>query len=270
MKKSFEYKGAVISYEVEGEGKPLVLLHGFAEDKTVWHKQVPVLRQHAKLIVPDLPGSGASSMLQGEAISMNDYANCIKALLDSEQVERCIMLGHSMGGYITLAFAEMYPEKLYAFGFVQSTAYADSAEKKISRAKGIEAILRYGAYAFIKNTTPNLFAAQFKAQHSEEMEALIEKGKTFSNEALQQYYAAMMNRPDRTAVLRGSKVPVLFIIGTEDVAAPVADVLPQTYLSDVTYVHIIKDVGHMAMWEAACEVNEILVAFIEDVLKTVA
>lgn len=265
MKKTFTYKEALISYEVEGEGKPLVLLHGFAEDSTVWHKQVSALKQHTKLIVPDLPGSGNSAMLNLPDVSMNDYAECINALLETEQEEQCILLGHSMGGYITLAFAEMFPQKLLAFGFVQSTAIADSAEKKYSRAKGIEAIGNYGAYAFIKNTTPNLFAATFKLQHPEEIEALIEKGKTFSTEALQQYYAAMMNRPDRTSVLSGSKVPVLFILGTEDVAAPINDVMPQTHLPDVAYVHIINDVGHMAMWEAATQVNNVLVAFIEDV-----
>jgi len=265
MEKSFTYKGTIIKYDVEGDGAPVVLLHGFAEDRTVWHKQVPALKRYARLIVPDLPGSGRSAMLPIQGASMNDYAECLKALLDAEQVHKCIMLGHSMGGYITLAFAEMYPEVLAAFGFVQSTAYADSEEKKASRKKGIEAIGNYGAYAFIKNTTPNLFAAAFKENHATEMDALVEKGKGFKNEALQQYYTAMMNRPDRTHVLKSSKLPVLFIIGTEDIAAPIADVLPQTHMADVAYISIIENVGHMAMWEAADEVNQKLAAFIEDV-----
>ena len=172
-----------------------------------------------------------------------------------------------MGGYISLAFAEMFPQKLKAFGLVHSTAFADSAEKKTGRQQGIEMINEYGAFAFLKNTIPNLFSKKFKETNADEVEQLIEKGKSFSEEALTQYYTAMMNRPDRTAVLKEAKVPVLFIIGEEDIAAPLDDLLQQVHLPDISDIHILQGVGHMGMMEVPELVNKHLLSFIDSIGK---
>ena len=171
------------------------------------------------------------------------------------------MLGHSMGGYIAIAFAEKYPQLLHGFGFVHSTAYADSEEKKIIRKKAIETIAQYGAAAFVRSTTPNTFAAAYKAAHADEIEALIEKGKQFTTETLQQYYAAMMNRTDRRDVLIKSTVPVLFIMGMEDAAVPLADALKQCYLPSEAHIYILAQTGHMGMWEATDKVNKAILHF---------
>jgi len=264
MYKNFNYKNSNISYEVLGEGQPVVLLHGFGETGSIWNKQDIVLKKQCRLIIPDLPGSGNSETLQGENISIEDYAACVNALLNEENIETCIMLGHSMGGYITLAFAEKYPERLKAFGLVHSTAFADNEEKKATRKKGIQMVKEYGGYSFLKNTTPNLFADVFKKEHPEEVNTLIENGQSFPDEALVQYYSAMMNRPDRTSVLSQSKVPVLFIIGTEDVAAPLNDLMQQVHLPEVSHFHIIEGVGHMSMLEAADQLNKFLLDFINE------
>jgi len=170
-----------------------------------------------------------------------------------------------MGGYITLAFAERFPGKLKGFGFVHSTAFADNEEKKATRKKGIKFIEEHGAYAFIKNTTPNLFSASTKKQHPEKVEDLIEQGKSFSEEALVQYYTSMMNRPDRTAVLAEAVVPVLFIIGTEDTAAPLDDLLKQVHLPKMADINIIEDAGHMSMLEKPDILNKHLLDYITDV-----
>src|SRR5690348_5403533 len=132
MEKQFNYQNSLISYSVEGEGKAVVLLHGFAEDRRIWNNQAAFLKNQFKLIIPDLPGSGKSGLLTYKtSISVDNYADCIHALLKEEQIEQCILLGHSMGGYITLAFAEKFAYLLKAFGFVHSTAFADSEEKKV-------------------------------------------------------------------------------------------------------------------------------------------
>jgi pimeloyl-ACP methyl ester carboxylesterase len=266
MEKQFNFQNSLISYEVEGEGNTVVLLHGFAENGRIWNNQAEFLSNKFKLVIPDLPGSGKSALLTHKTfISIDDYADCIHALLKEEQVEQCTMLGHSMGGYITLAFAEKFAYLLKAFGFVHSTAFADSEEKKANRARGIEMIEQYGVYPFVKNTTPNLFASRTKAEHPEKIDLLIDMGKEFTKQALQQYYSAMMNRPDRTNVLGNSEVPVLFIIGTEDVAAPMQDVLQQVHLPAVAFVHIIKDTGHTSMWETPAELNKYLLEFVDEV-----
>ena len=291
MKKSFPYQNANISYRIEGKGKPVVLLHGFGEDCHIWDAQVSFLKDYCLLIIPDLPGTGESSLLSWESevrsresvkkntpnsrlqtpdsrlqtpnyITIEDYADCILAILKHEQIETCTMLGHSMGGYITLAFAEKYPLQLRAFGLVHSTAYADSDEKKKNREKSIAMIGEYGPYAFLKTTIPNLFGTIFKEKHPEKVAELVLASQAFSKEALQQYTRAMMNRPDMTGVLKSNRLPVLFVIGTEDIAAPMKDMLEQTELTTQPYIHILQNVGHMGMWEATNEMNEYLLAFI--------
>jgi pimeloyl-ACP methyl ester carboxylesterase len=266
----FTYQSARYFYRTEGEGVAVVFIHGFAEDHTVWSKQVDVLKTHCKVVTPDLPGSGNSEVIHFplSAISIDDFAQYIQAMLQHAGIQKCILLGHSMGGYVALSFAEKYPEQLLGFGFVHSTAFADSEEKKEVRRRAIGTMAAYGSAAFVRSTTPNTFGATFKKEHPEEVEALIESGKNFTVEALQQYYTAMMNRPDRTDVLTNSKVPVSFIIGLEDVAAPAADVLKQVSLPPEAHVHTVAGVGHMGMWEAFGKVNDYLLQFIQYIQQT--
>jgi pimeloyl-ACP methyl ester carboxylesterase len=266
MEKKFQHLNAEIFYKVTGTGQPVVLLHGFAEDSNIWQQQAQFLEPHCRLILPDLPGSGKSGILPKDNVTIEDYAACISALLDAEGIDKCILLGHSMGGYITLAFAEMFAHKLQAFGLVNSSAFADDEEKKSVRKKGIKIMQEHDSYTFLKNTTPNSFSATFKKEHPESVSKLIEEGKNFSSEALIQYYTAMMQRPDRTAVLTKSNVPVLFIIGSEDVAAPLDDLLKQVHLPKISYIHIIQGVGHISMMEKADELNNYLLEFIRKAL----
>ena len=274
MQKTFIYKEARISYRTEGKGKPVVLLHGFGEDSQIFDQQIEFLKESCLLIIPDIPGTGKSALLISDhpmpvtgilkpvTVSIEDYADCIKALLEEEKISKCILLGHSMGGYITLAFAEKYPGSLSRFGLIHSSAFADNEEKKRNRQRGIDLMEQYGAYAFLKNTIPNLFSLQFKEAFPDKLESLIEASKQFSTEACRQYYTAMMNRPDRTDVLKGNPLPVLFVIGTEDVAAPLNDLNLQIHLPLCSYIHIIENVGHMSMWEAPELLNSYLLEFI--------
>ncbi|MBS1627890.1 MAG: alpha/beta hydrolase [Bacteroidetes bacterium] len=265
MIKHFTYYQSTIFYRVEGKGKVVVLLHGFGEDSNIFNHQINFLKHYCQLIVPDLPGSGNSEMLNEENgdITINDYAKCIYALLIQENIQSCIMLGHSMGGYITLSFGEMYPQHLNGFGLIHSTAFPDSEEKKQNRLRGIEMMEEYGGYAFLKTTIPNLFSTNFKKNYPEKLTLLIEEGRKFSTKALQQYYKAMMNRTDKTSVLKNTSLPVLFIIGTEDVAAPMNDVLQQAKLPLSSYIHILENIGHMSMWEATENLNQFLIHFIQ-------
>jgi pimeloyl-ACP methyl ester carboxylesterase len=264
MEKKFQYVTSEVCYKVVGKGEPVVLLHGFAEDGNIWSKQMDFLQEHCQLIIPDLPGSGKSEMLN-EGGAIENYAHFVNAVLLNEHIEKCVLLGHSMGGYITLAFADLYPEKLRGFGFIHSTAFADNEEKKLTRQKGIKMIEEYGVFPFLKNTTPNLFSDNYKKQHPEKVSELIEQGKNFSKEVLLNYYTVMMNRPDRTGALRRSNVPVLFIIGSEDKAVPLNDMLKQVHLPRISYVHILNNVGHMGMWEEPQKSNNYILEFIREV-----
>jgi pimeloyl-ACP methyl ester carboxylesterase len=181
----------------------------------------------------------------------------------AENIQSCTMLGHSMGGYITLAFAEKYTTTLNGLGLIHSSAYADSAEKKQVREKGIAFIEEKGSYFFLKTLIPQLFAPSFQQTEKEKITLLIEKSAQFDKAVLQQFYRAMINRPDRTALLKGNPLPVLFVMGDKDTAVPLSDVLEQVVLPKHPTVHELIGVGHMSMWEAPDLLNTIIKDFIK-------
>jgi len=270
--KFIQYKNKSIHYRVFGKGEPVVLVHGFGEDGNIWNELIKDLQNNFHLIVPDIPGSGKSEMLDGD-ISIEDYADVIKEILANELSEVfptggdlegavVVMIGHSMGGYITLAFAEKYPELLNGFGLFHSSAFADDEEKKQTRRKAIDFIKANGAYAFLRTSIPNLFAGK---QHLKEMEDLIEDGKKFSSEVLIQYSYAMINRPDRTEILKTFCKPVLFIIGEKDNAIPLQASLQQCHLPAIAHVHILQNAGHMGMVEETITGKKIIEAFLQNI-----
>lgn len=264
-----QYQSSSIFYRCAGNGRPVVLVHGFGEDGEIWNRQVDFLKAHFKLIIPDLPGSGQSAMIN--SITIENMADTIKAILDKELPESntpVIMIGHSMGGYITLAFAEKYPDSLKAFGLFSSSAFADSEEKKVARTKSIAFIQRFGAYEFLKTAIPALFLSGQKeptpsAPHNHDIQKLVEEGKKFTPEALTSYYQAMIARPDRIAVLKTFTGPVLFIIGTHDKAVPFEQSMQQCYLPQQSHVHILRNSAHMGMWEETDKANAALLLFLQ-------
>lgn len=272
MQDFFEFDNMRIAYTQKGIGNVVVLIHGFGEDSNVWHDVGNFLQTNFEVLLIDLPGSGQSvlpeAVLLNEKLSTIDYyADVVFALLQNLSISQCVMLGHSMGGYITLSFAEKYPNALKGFGLVHSTAYADSEEKKANRQRGIAIMEEYGGYAFLKTTIPNLFSNNFKQTNSDAINALIDAGKSFNAVALQNYYRAMMNRLDKTAVLKGSNLPVLFIIGTDDVAIPIKDNLEQTHMPDCTYIHVLENANHMSMIETPETIACFISIFLNDIFK---
>lgn len=270
--KEILYKGKRMVYCTMGSGPLVVLLHGFGEDGTIWKGQYDLFPDY-QLLVPDLPGSGNSEPI--EDMSMEGLAEAVKVMMEAElhassnlAGKGTILIGHSMGGYITLAFAERYPERLRGFGLVHSTAFADSEEKKETRQKGIRFMQTHGASDFLEASIPNLYAPQTKEQYPEWIEEHLSHVHNFSADSLVSYYMSMMKRPDRTEVLKSSKVPVLFLIGRHDVAVPLEDSLKQCYLPQLSYIQILDQSGHMGMIEELNETNQILSLFIITIEKT--
>jgi pimeloyl-ACP methyl ester carboxylesterase len=262
MNKTISYGSSTLSYQVEGTGLPVLLIHGLAEDGTVWDRQMEHLRQRYQLIIPDLPGSGRSVLLPGEA-TLDALADSIKAILHAEGIRQCTMIGHSMGGYITLAFAEKYPDRLKAMGLFHSIAYADSDEKKAGRQKSIEFIRKNGSPAYIRQSTPNLFAESSRREHPEWITGLVDRSINFSADALIYYQQAMIQRPDRSGALRQFKGPVLFVIGQQDAVIPLDASLRQTHIPELSVIHLLEDSGHMGMIENCAASNHILDNFLK-------
>lgn len=261
MEKSIYYQNTKIVYTKVGKGETVVLLHGFGEDRSIWDEQIPVLKKKFELIIPDLPGSGKSDLIAKEGVSIEDYANCLFDILKNEGINRCILMGHSLGGYITLAFARLYGSMLIGYGLIHSTAFCDSEEKKETRRKGIKFIEEHGAGHFLKSTIANLFSNKSKTEKSDLIVRLTDKGYDFSNQALIQYYNAMINRQDSTETLKKAGMPVLFIIGTDDIPVPMNDVLRQVHLPNTTFIHILPEVGHMSMVENPERLSQYLSTF---------
>jgi pimeloyl-ACP methyl ester carboxylesterase len=265
--KTFSYQSSKIFYRTVGNGKPVILMHGFAEDGDIWKNQIEFLKTHCYLIIPDLPGSGKSEMIND--MSIEGMAELIKEIINLEVPDSSPFgggwvgaVGHSMGGYISLAFAEKYPQMLSSVALVHSSAFADSDEKKANRLKSIEFVKKNGAFEFLKAVITDLFTETWAAANAEIIDQLIEKSKAFSDEAIIRYYLAMINRPDRTAVLKNFDKPIMFIIGQHDKAVPFDQSMQQCYLPNQSQVHILRNSAHMGMLEEAGKVNSALLQFL--------
>lgn len=274
--KTINYKGASIYYTVTGHGPRVILLHGFGETGEIWKNQVPFLSTAFQLIIPDIPGSGRSEFIDNATIET--YADVIKNIIDeeiktiflteknhvsAEKVKKGFtLIGHSMGGYIALAFAEKYPDQLNALGLFHSSAFADTDEKKEVRKKSIAFIELNGAFNFLKSSIPGLFTKTYVSNHEKQVENLIKQGEKFTKVALTQYYIAMSSRPDRRKVLENFTRPVLLLIGEWDSAIPLQVSLQQASLALQTQVIILALSAHMGLWEEIDKTNRILFNFL--------
>jgi pimeloyl-ACP methyl ester carboxylesterase len=250
-------------YRIVGEGPAVVLLHGFGGAGTRWERQYNNIKDF-QFIVPDLPGSGRSEII--EDMSMEGLAESLFQLLQQLKVDICTMIGHSMGGYVTLAFVEKYPELIESYGLFHSTAFADTEEKKAGRKKTIEFIKEHGVVAFLKNFVPGLYSDGFKQEHAREIENHLTQVNTISQAAIISYLQSMIERPDRTNVLKQNKIPVLFVLGKNDSIIPFKDILALASMPEIAYIHVLEQSGHMGMIEEPEKSNQIINHFL---LKTI-
>lgn len=241
-------KDLSLFYRIAGKGEPVVLIHGFGEHSAIWDGLAGELSKDYKLIIPDLTGSGRSTGNM-ESVSMDSLAEQINKILKKENIDICYMIGHSMGGYITLAFAEKYAGKLKGLGLFHSTVFADSEEKKAGRLKNIEFIRKHGSAKFLEQATPNLFSEYTKENHPGLIDETISRYSNFSPTALVAYTEAMKDRPDRSEVLINFQQPVLLIIGEFDTAIPIEQSLKMCKIADFAYIYIGARSGHLGMLE---------------------
>lgn len=260
MEKTIIHRGKELYYTLRGEGKAVMLLHGFAEDNTIWDELATSLENTYQFITPDLPGSGRSELLP--VLSIDSLAEGAKAILDAEKISEAVVIGHSMGGYVSLAFAELYPSMVAALGLFHSSAFADDEEKIGSRKKNIAFIQSHGTLAFLKQATPTLFSDVTKRENPGLVEVLISKYGAFDPKALQAYQEAMMGRPERLSVLKNIVKPLLMIIGREDKAIPYDLSIRQSHLPSCAYIHILEKSGHMGMQEELNKCQRILKDFL--------
>jgi pimeloyl-ACP methyl ester carboxylesterase len=250
----------MLEYNDSGNGFPLLLLHGFCENRTVWKYCEKELATHYRVIIPDLPGFGESRLEETE-VSMEYFAEQVRKLLDDLKIEKCIMIGHSLGGYVTLAFAEKYESHLTGMGMFHSTAFADAEEKKENRNKTIEFIQKHGVPEFAESFVPPLFSLKNKDLFKPEIKELTFAAAASSEQGVIETTKAMRDRKDRTEVLKSVNIPVLFVAGKLDGVIPLEKSLQQCHLPKHSIVHFLEGTGHMGMIEKKQETIKILIHF---------
>jgi len=263
MDEQFEYTGKKINYKISGSGNCIVLLHGFLESLLIWDNFTDKLSSEFKLVAIDLPGHGNTDNFS-ETHTMEFMAETVKAVLDHLGIEECVMVGHSMGGYLTLAFAKQYPEMLNGFCLFHSQAAADSVEAKQNRDKTIKIVMddRKG---FIRNFIPDLFAPSNREIYKDEIEVLKNRANATSKEGIVAALMGMKERSDKTDILKTFDKPILYIIGKEDSRIPVDTALSQCALANRCTVHILGGIGHMGYIEAKDETLSFIKQFCNDV-----
>ena len=252
---SIQFKGKRIAYYSTGSGQTLVLLHGLCEDSSIWDEFIAELPEF-RIIRVDLSGFGASDILPEHSVDL--MAQSVKAVLDHAGVDKCVLVGHSLGGYVGIAFAKSYSVMLSGLGMFHSHPFADWTEKIVERKKAIEFIRRNGHILYVKQMIPRLFAELFATSNEFLINSLILRASKYKPEAIIGAQQAMIDRPDNSAVMVALTCPVLLIIGKQDKTVPYDVSLRQTHLPALADIHILPKVAHMGMYRSKNETVKIV------------
>jgi pimeloyl-ACP methyl ester carboxylesterase len=252
----------MIAFSKNGSGQALILIHGFCESKEMWKTFSEHLSTSYQVFCPDLPGFGESPLGQTE-ISLEEVAVRLQEWMEENQIQNPIVIGHSLGGYVILALAELIGTELKAIGLFHSSALSDDEEKKKTRNKTIDFVKKHGVDKFIESFVPPLFSDKHLAEHSEKIEELIVLGKKSSKKGLLAFIAAMRDRKDRMEVWKTFQGPKLMIAGEFDVAVKLE--ASRLHKPFSTQYYELKGVGHMGMFEAEKESLELVKSFLDSI-----
>ncbi len=242
------FRNGKITFTSKGKGRTLVLLHGFLESKAVWFEVYERLAKSFRVIAIDLPGFGESDCY-GYVHTMELMAQSVKAVLDQLRLKRIVLLGHSMGGYAALAFAELYPEAVRGIGLLNSTAYADSDKRKINRQRAI-AVVKANHHLYTNQTIENLFAPKNVKYLKDKVNLVKRIAKDTSNRAIVAALEGMRDRINREIILRFAEFPILFVFAELDQVLPYETVVEQIKLCQHPHILFSEYDGHMCFLES--------------------
>ena len=230
----------------------LVLIHGHGVDASIWDGIYADLALNATVVKPDFSQLTSHTIIEA-------YAEELYTQLQSAQLEKIILVGHSMGGYIALAFADQYPEMVQGLVLYHSTATADDENRREVRRQAIEGLKKEGTAPFIQKQMPKMVAPGYP---SEKTQALIDRFENLPADALIAGMTAMANRPDRTHVLRNAQYPILLVLGREDQIIPYEKAKQLADLSGQISVATIEQAGHLSMVEQPDTSRNVLRSFV--------
>lgn len=243
------FEGHRVHYFCQGKGPALVLLHGFLESLEIWDSYASALSRDFTVVRIDLPGHGKSDICT-EVHTMELMAESVKAVLEHLGVKNFVLAGHSMGGYVSLAFTEKYPHVTKGLVLFHSQAAPDSAEARENRERTIN-IVKKNRSGFIRQFIPELFDPRNVAQYTPQIENLIRIASEVKDEGIIAALQGMKERKGWLDLLQHLEMPVLFIIGKQDSRIPNNLVMEQAKIPKHSEVLLLENVGHMGFIEAS-------------------
>lgn len=238
-----DVNGIRLAYVRKGTGTPLLLIHGYPLNHTIWDEVVPLLEKDFDLILPDVRGFGESTTVNSQ-YSMNDIASDLVALLDHLGVQRVALAGHSMGGYIALAFARLHPKRVTGLALVASQALADTPDGKKGRYKTAADVAEKGVGLVAEAMTPKLSA---DARVQGFVHGLIQRQ---NKDGVIGALKAMAEREDSLALFPSFNFPVVLIHGNADALLPIERAHEVKKIIPGAHLEELSGVGHMPMLES--------------------
>jgi pimeloyl-ACP methyl ester carboxylesterase len=242
-----EFRKVQVRYSDKGSGRVIVLLHGFLESLELFERFSSALSKKFRVISLDLPGHGKTTSL-GYMHSMELMAECVKSVMDSLYLKRYVVVGHSMGGYVGLAFAELFPKSISGLCLFHSTAMPDSEERKKERLRVIE-LVKLNHLQYVSGLIPKLFASENIQLLKKEIALATRIAADTPKEGIIAALRGMRQRPSRELVLKNIHCPVLFIIGKKDVLLAWENLLLLTSLPQKSFNLLLYHSGHMGFYE---------------------
>lgn len=252
------FRNNPIHIEVYGEGKPLILLHGFLENSQIWNVFIPLFKKSHKVICIDLFGHGQTPKL-GYIHKMETMAEAVSTVMESLEIPKASLIGHSMGGYVISAFLEKFPEKTERVMFLNSTATADSEQRKKEREQVIK-IVKKNKGAFVQMAITNLFAEENRKRFKSEIQHHIAEANKIPTENIVATLKGMKLRKDRTEYLKDFSGEKIIVTGTKDTLIPLEDIQKTVEKTDSKL--IIFEGGHMGYIENKAELEKVFEEFI--------
>lgn len=255
---------AQISYEVLGDGPPVVLLHPFPANHELWLPAAQQLAPRYRVILPDLRGHGDSGVGEGPA-TMPKHAADISRVLDDAKVGRAAFAGVSIGGYVLFEFWRRNRDRISALALIDTKAAPDTPEGRAGRLQSAADVLERGVEPFIDSMLPKLLGETTRHARPDLVEGARKMMLKMSPEDISLVLKGMAERPDSVPTLKTVNVPTLILVGDEDTLTPVADAELMKQNISGSRMKIIAKAGHYAVWEQSEETGKVLRQFLDTV-----